>query len=218
MIRETIARLLQTLGLRALRPGDPQILLGQPDPVAARREIQHHVPAPLAARPHQASQRLPRGRLAEVDRRIAGEAPALVRPDHLDDLVADYGVGEELPFADESFDSVFSAYVFRNLDSVDRTMEEVARVLLELRVIFLTHLHADHHLGSVRILYERDLLMRKLPAHARTPIYVCLPFPVREWLQRRVEDHCAFPELVLYLNHEETNPEPHRYYEVFDLD
>lgn len=38
-------------------------------------------------------------------------------------------VGEDLPFADEVFDAVFSAYVFRNLDSVDRTMKEVARVL-----------------------------------------------------------------------------------------
>lgn len=38
-------------------------------------------------------------------------------------------VGESLPFEDGCFDAVFSAYVFRNLDSVDRTMEEVARVL-----------------------------------------------------------------------------------------
>lgn len=38
-------------------------------------------------------------------------------------------VGEHLPFTDESFDGVFSAYVFRNLDSVDQTMQEVARVL-----------------------------------------------------------------------------------------
>jgi len=38
-------------------------------------------------------------------------------------------VGESLPFRDESFDAVFSAYVFRNLDSVERTMEEIARVL-----------------------------------------------------------------------------------------
>lgn len=38
-------------------------------------------------------------------------------------------VGEHLPFEDASFDAVFSAYVFRNLDSVDQTMEEVARVL-----------------------------------------------------------------------------------------
>ena len=39
------------------------------------------------------------------------------------------GIGEALPFADGAFDAVFSAYVFRNLDSVDATMEEIARVL-----------------------------------------------------------------------------------------
>jgi demethylmenaquinone methyltransferase/2-methoxy-6-polyprenyl-1,4-benzoquinol methylase len=39
------------------------------------------------------------------------------------------GVGEHLPFADGSFDGVFSAYVFRNLESVPRTMAEIARVL-----------------------------------------------------------------------------------------
>ncbi|MEA3503364.1 MAG: class I SAM-dependent methyltransferase [Actinomycetota bacterium] len=38
-------------------------------------------------------------------------------------------VGERLPFADESFDAVFSAYVFRNLDSVDETLAEVHRIL-----------------------------------------------------------------------------------------
>ncbi len=38
-------------------------------------------------------------------------------------------VGEALPFADETFDGVFSAYVFRNLDSVTATLEEVSRVL-----------------------------------------------------------------------------------------
>lgn len=39
------------------------------------------------------------------------------------------GVGEALPFRDESFDGVFSAYVFRNLTSVDATLDETARVL-----------------------------------------------------------------------------------------
>ena len=39
------------------------------------------------------------------------------------------GVGERLPFTDGSFDAVFSAYVFRNLDSVEETLDEVARVL-----------------------------------------------------------------------------------------
>lgn len=38
-------------------------------------------------------------------------------------------VGEALPFNDGAFDAVFSAYVFRNLDSVDATLGEIARVL-----------------------------------------------------------------------------------------
>lgn len=39
------------------------------------------------------------------------------------------GVGERLPFRDESFDAVFSGYVFRNLTSVATTLAEVDRVL-----------------------------------------------------------------------------------------
>jgi demethylmenaquinone methyltransferase/2-methoxy-6-polyprenyl-1,4-benzoquinol methylase len=39
------------------------------------------------------------------------------------------GKGESLPFPDGSFDGVFSAYVFRNLDSVEVTLREIARVL-----------------------------------------------------------------------------------------
>jgi demethylmenaquinone methyltransferase/2-methoxy-6-polyprenyl-1,4-benzoquinol methylase len=39
------------------------------------------------------------------------------------------GVGEALPFRSGSFDAVFSAYVFRNLDSVEGTLDEVFRVL-----------------------------------------------------------------------------------------
>jgi len=37
--------------------------------------------------------------------------------------------GEHLPFADDSFDGVFSAYVFRNLTSVPGTLGEIHRVL-----------------------------------------------------------------------------------------
>lgn len=39
------------------------------------------------------------------------------------------GVGEALPLCDDSVDGVFSAYVFRNLTSVDDTLAEVERVL-----------------------------------------------------------------------------------------
>lgn len=39
------------------------------------------------------------------------------------------GKGESLPFGDGTFDAVFSAFVFRNLDSVETTLGEIARVL-----------------------------------------------------------------------------------------
>lgn len=38
-------------------------------------------------------------------------------------------LGETIPFGDATFDAVFSAYVFRNLDSVEQTMSEIQRVL-----------------------------------------------------------------------------------------
>lgn len=38
-------------------------------------------------------------------------------------------VGESLPFAADTFDAVFSAYVVRNLDSLDTTLQEVHRIL-----------------------------------------------------------------------------------------
>ena len=38
-------------------------------------------------------------------------------------------LGETLPFNGATFDAVFSAYVFRNLDSVEQTMLEIKRVL-----------------------------------------------------------------------------------------
>ncbi len=39
------------------------------------------------------------------------------------------GLGEQLPFHGGSFDGVFSAYVFRNLSSVEATLSEIERVL-----------------------------------------------------------------------------------------
>ena len=38
-------------------------------------------------------------------------------------------IGERMPFGDGSFDGVFSAYVFRNLESVPGTLVEIARIL-----------------------------------------------------------------------------------------
>lgn len=54
-------------------------------------------------------------------------SPQMLARNDADDRVV--AVGEQLPFADGTFDAVFSAYVFRNLTSVDATLREIARVL-----------------------------------------------------------------------------------------
>jgi demethylmenaquinone methyltransferase / 2-methoxy-6-polyprenyl-1,4-benzoquinol methylase len=85
--------------------------------------------------------RLPSGRLLDLgagtgaaneifgDREVVAldPAPEMLSLNDLPRRVV--AVGEQLPFASATFDAVFSAYVFRNLDSVDATMAEIARVL-----------------------------------------------------------------------------------------
>ena len=85
--------------------------------------------------------RLPGGRILDLgagtgaanevfgDREVVALDPSpqmLALNDSSHRLVA---AGEALPLANESFDAVFSAYVFRNLDSVDVTLNEIHRVL-----------------------------------------------------------------------------------------
>jgi demethylmenaquinone methyltransferase/2-methoxy-6-polyprenyl-1,4-benzoquinol methylase len=85
--------------------------------------------------------RLPEGRLLDLgagtgaaneifgSRDVVALDPAPEMLSFNDAISRVVSVGESLPFEDETFDAVFSAYVFRNLDSVDRTMGEIARVL-----------------------------------------------------------------------------------------
>lgn len=58
---------------------------------------------------------------------VLDPAPEMLRSNPVRARVV--AVGEQLPFDAASFDSVFSAYVFRNLDSVPAVLEEIHRVL-----------------------------------------------------------------------------------------
>lgn len=85
--------------------------------------------------------RLPAGRLLDLGAGTGGAGPVfgnreVVALDPVVEMLAlnpsrakVVGIGEALPFADGSFDSVFSAYVFRNLTSIPATLAEVSRVL-----------------------------------------------------------------------------------------
>ncbi|HEY7563707.1 MAG TPA: class I SAM-dependent methyltransferase [Acidimicrobiia bacterium] len=89
----------------------------------------------------RATQWLPRGRVVDLGSGTGAAAPLLEGHEAvaLDPVRAMLGmspmklrvvgVGEALPFRDGSVDGVFSAYVLRNLTSVDETLAEVHRVL-----------------------------------------------------------------------------------------
>jgi demethylmenaquinone methyltransferase / 2-methoxy-6-polyprenyl-1,4-benzoquinol methylase len=81
------------------------------------------------------------------------------------------GIGEELPIRDESVDGVFSAFVFRNLASVDRTLEETQRVLKPGASVVITDLSRPtnaflrvvHRIATAIILPLIGLLFARAP-------------------------------------------------------
>jgi len=85
---------------------------------------------------------LPRGRVLDLGSGTGAAAPVLagfevVALDPVPEMLAlspmsarVAGVGERLPFADGTFDGVFSAYVFRNLTSIPSTLAELHRILV----------------------------------------------------------------------------------------
>jgi len=80
-------------------------------------------------------------------------------------------VGEEMPIRDEALDGVFSAFVFRNLTSVDRTLEEIGRVLRHGAAAVIIDLSRPenpilkflHRIGTAIILPIVGLLFARAP-------------------------------------------------------
>jgi demethylmenaquinone methyltransferase/2-methoxy-6-polyprenyl-1,4-benzoquinol methylase len=100
------------------------------------------------------------------------------------------GVGEQLPFSSSSFDGVFSAYVFRNLTSVEATLAEIHRVLRPGGVAAVVDLSRPvsplarvlHRVGSAIVLPLAGLLARA---------------PGEYWYLHRSLDKLPPPEILL---------------------
>jgi ribonuclease Z len=54
--------------------------------------------------------------------------------------------------------------------------KEFKQVLHNLGLIYISHLHADHHLGLVGLLKEYITLQESLPLDSRKPVFIIAPF------------------------------------------
>jgi len=59
--------------------------------------------------------------------------------------------------------------------------EKTRDLLKNLSVIFITHVHADHNLGLMKILSEREKVLREENIQ-KDPIYVVIPYNCATWL------------------------------------
>ncbi|MGH8958928.1 MAG: class I SAM-dependent methyltransferase [Acidimicrobiia bacterium] len=106
---------------------------------------------------HSAIRHLPPGRLLDLGSGTGVAAPVfgdrdVVALDPVREMLAlspirhrVAAVGEALPFPNESFDSVFSAFVFRNLSSIDQTLVEMHRVMRSGGVAAVVDLGRPRH-------------------------------------------------------------------------
>lgn len=61
-------------------------------------------------------------------------------------------------------------------------------VLANISTIFISHLHADHHTGLLKLLYQRERAMAML-GKVFNPVYLVAPVQIMTWLTQ-FHDHC----------------------------
>jgi ribonuclease Z len=85
----------------------------------------------------------------------------------------------------DSADSLLISNTKKSIESIDELCE-IDRFLLCLTFIYVTHSHADHHLGLITILRQRQKLLRlldgKLKNEFSQPLKVVVPPPVKTFL------------------------------------
>ncbi|KAM9780012.1 zinc phosphodiesterase ELAC protein 2 [Neosynchiropus ocellatus] len=74
--------------------------------------------------------------------------------------------------------------------------DDVDEALSRISTVFISHLHADHHTGLVKLLYQRR---RALATLGRTfsPLFLVAPGQIMVWLQQ-YHDHCE--EVLSHIN------------------
>ncbi|XP_077476086.1 zinc phosphodiesterase ELAC protein 2 [Stigmatopora argus] len=90
--------------------------------------------------------------------------------------------------------------------------DEVDRVLSDISTVFVSHMHADHHTGLIKLLYQRQRALMTL-GKAWSPLLLMAPQDMMSWL---LQYHHGCEELLQHINfipndvlhHKSEAPEP----------
>ncbi|ODV88205.1 hypothetical protein CANARDRAFT_216493 [[Candida] arabinofermentans NRRL YB-2248] len=94
-----------------------------------------------------------------------------------------------LPYVDPitgeaSFRCIFLDAGENTMGAINRLLgdDEVSKVFSELKLIYLSHLHADHHLGIASLIKRWNIEMLKRPIEKREKLYVVTPWQYKHFV------------------------------------
>ena len=97
----------------------------------------------------------------------------------------------------------------------------IQQLLINLRWIFITHLHGDHHIGTLKMLSEREKAIKQwfseeeiISKHDELKIYLIIPNILNDWIVRGIE-HLEHKDLIEIIFLNELNPEPTKHFDIF---
>lgn len=62
--------------------------------------------------------------------------------------------------------------------------EKTRELVKNIGVLYITHIHADHHFGLLQLIKERDRALREDKVQNKDPLYLVLPFNCGAWVDK----------------------------------
>ena len=76
----------------------------------------------------------------------------------------------------------------------------IKNILINIRLVFLSHIHGDHHLGFFQVMLEREKIFKELKQEI-TPVYVIIPSLMTSWIHKMADYFNIYSFKIVYCQH-----------------